>query len=213
VGENQTYFLAEGFYTQLNDPFVSELIMDGDEAILFRTNGSGAAVAGMNLEGKWAYGDKLNLTMGYTLQQSKYDEKEIIWEPESGNPDSTTTTKNLVRTPKNYGYMVLNWNPSPQWEMVINGNYTGTMKVPHMINADNEYTVLKDSPEFIELGFKISREFSLSETMKLKAYTGVKNLLNSYQNDFDAGLYRDAGYIYGPGAPRMFYIGIQAGMW
>jgi outer membrane receptor for ferrienterochelin and colicins len=213
VDENQTYILAEGFYTQLNDPFVSELIMDGDEAILFRTNGSGAAVAGMNLEGKWAYGDKLNLTMGYTLQQSKYDEKEIIWEPESGNPDSTTTTKNLVRTPKNYGYMVLNWNPSPQWEMVINGNYTGTMKVPHMINADNEYTVLKDSPEFIELGFKISREFSLSETMKLKAYTGVKNLLNSYQNDFDAGLYRDAGYIYGPGAPRMFYIGIQAGMW
>ena len=37
-------------------------------------------------------------------------------------------------------------------------------------------------------------------TMQL--YGGVQNLFNAYQKDFDKGVDRDSGYIYGPSLPR-----------
>jgi len=39
--------------------------------------------------------------------------------------------------------------------------------------------------------------------------SGVKNLFNSYQSDFDTGDYRDPGYMYGLGAPRTIYFGVR----
>ena len=38
---------------------------------------------------------------------------------------------------------------------------------------------------------------------------GVQNILNAYQKDFDEGPKRDAGYIYGPGLPRRFFLGCK----
>ena len=43
----------------------------------------------------------------------------------------------------------------------------------------------------------------------LELFTGVKNIPNSYQDDFDTGKNRDSGYIYGPAAPRTFFIGLR----
>jgi outer membrane receptor for ferrienterochelin and colicins len=37
----------------------------------------------------------------------------------------------------------------------------------------------------------------------------MKNILDSYQNDFDKGINRDAGYIYGPMQPRTVYLGLN----
>lgn len=50
----------------------------------------------------------------------------------------------------------------------------------------------------------------LSSSSKINA--GVKNLADSYQSDLDKGEDRDAGYIYGPVSPRMFYVGIEHGI-
>ncbi len=38
-----------------------------------------------------------------------------------------------------------------------------------------------------------------------------KNIFNSYQSDFDMGINRDPGYIYGPGSPRTIYFGLKLG--
>ena len=40
---------------------------------------------------------------------------------------------------------------------------------------------------------------------------GVKNILNAYQSDFDAGINRDPAYVYGPVTPRTIYLGIRFG--
>ena len=40
-------------------------------------------------------------------------------------------------------------------------------------------------------------------------YPGVQNIFDSYQDDFDKGAHRDAGYIYGPGIPRSYFVGCK----
>jgi outer membrane receptor for ferrienterochelin and colicins len=43
----------------------------------------------------------------------------------------------------------------------------------------------------------------------LEINAGVKNVLVHYQRDLDQGMDRDAGYIYGPAAPRTFFAGVN----
>ena len=43
----------------------------------------------------------------------------------------------------------------------------------------------------------------------LQLYGGVQNLFNAYQKDFDKGVDRDSGYIYGPSLPRSWFIGAK----
>ena len=40
---------------------------------------------------------------------------------------------------------------------------------------------------------------------------GVKNLFDSFQEDFDVGPTRDSDYVYGPIAPRTIFIGLKFG--
>ena len=37
----------------------------------------------------------------------------------------------------------------------------------------------------------------------------LRNILNSYQNDFDRYENRDSGYIYGPSLPRSVFVGAK----
>jgi outer membrane receptor for ferrienterochelin and colicins len=46
---------------------------------------------------------------------------------------------------------------------------------------------------------------------KLRVFAGVKNIFNAYQDDFDYGIDRDPGYVYGPVEPRTFYVGLKIG--
>ncbi|MDA3843661.1 MAG: hypothetical protein PF588_04725 [Candidatus Kapabacteria bacterium] len=41
---------------------------------------------------------------------------------------------------------------------------------------------------------------------------GTIELQAQLDNDFDKGLYRDAGYVYGPSRPRTLFFGIKAGI-
>ena len=38
---------------------------------------------------------------------------------------------------------------------------------------------------------------------------GIKNLTNSYQNNFDSYKNRDSNFVYGPSTPRVFYFSIK----
>lgn len=48
--------------------------------------------------------------------------------------------------------------------------------------------------------------------MNLELSAGVKNIFNSYQKDLDFGPLKDAGYVYGPALPRMFFAGLKLTM-
>ncbi|PKP18596.1 MAG: colicin I receptor, partial [Bacteroidetes bacterium HGW-Bacteroidetes-23] len=61
----------EAFYTRLNDPFVLEQL---SETIWEKRNGKGADVYGINLEAKYAPGQKWQFQAGATIQKALYDE-------------------------------------------------------------------------------------------------------------------------------------------
>jgi outer membrane receptor for ferrienterochelin and colicins len=61
------------------------------------------------------------------------------------------------------------------------------------------------------MGFNFRYDVRLNGS-HAEIFGGMKNLFNSYQKDFDEGLDRDPGFIYGPLAPRSIYIGIRMGV-
>jgi outer membrane receptor for ferrienterochelin and colicins len=207
-----TYFLFEGFHTTLKDAFVNELVID-DEGVfsLYRSNGPGARVSGLNMESQIAFSRKLNLQIGFTVQQSLYNEEALIWEPESGNADSTASTRQILKTPGDYGYMVLAFSGQRGFGANLSGIYTGSMHMAHMLDAETAYTVIKTTPRFFDLRLKLTKDFRLSPDIKLELSTGVQNIFNSYQSDFDTGINRDGGYIYGPSRPCTIFVGITLG--
>lgn len=42
---------------------------------------------------------------------------------------------------------------------------------------------------------------------------GIRNIFNSYQNDFDVSEFRDPAYIYGPSLPRTVTFSIKFGLY
>ena len=73
------------------------------------------------------------------------------------------------------------------------------MLVPYfgMDQANPDVGELRTSTAFFDIGIKARYNIKLNGAT-LQIFAGIKNLLNSYQNDFDEEIYRDPGYIYGP---------------
>ena len=70
---------------------------------------------------------------------------------------------------------------------------------------------LVKSGEFMDLGINFAYHFDLGDNVKLEFNLGMKNIFNSFQDDFDRGAYRDASWVYGPLNPRTIYFGIKLG--
>ncbi|MFW5708541.1 MAG: hypothetical protein ACOC12_11490, partial [Bacteroidota bacterium] len=66
------------------------------------------------------------------------------------------------------------------------------------------------SDPFWDLGTRISYNTRLNNS-GVQVFAGVKNIFNSYQKDFDSGIERDPGYLYGPMLPRTIYFGLRIG--
>jgi outer membrane receptor for ferrienterochelin and colicins len=213
-GRFESNFVIDGFYTYLNNPFITanQTELPSGVAVITKRNGEGALVAGTNLEANLAFSSKLIVQMGATLQAAVYDEAEEIWAPESvtdANQDSIITSKNILRTPNAYGFLTATWTPLAPLSLSASGIFTGAMEVPHVIDPDSEYTILERTPTFFETNLKATYEFSLSDEFHLDLSAGVQNLFNSFQEDFDTGADRDAGYIYGPVRPRTVFVGVK----
>jgi len=201
-GAFQVNLLAEGFYTRLSDVFVLEDIGERDGVLIKeRRNGSGARVMGLTLEGKLAYLSLFQLQAGATLQQSHYDEPEK-WSK------TAPAEKKIFRTPNTYGYFTATYTPIKPLSIALSGTYTGSMLVPHKAGyiADD---VAVNTPDFFDLGVKVAYDFKLYKSMDLQLSAGVQNLFNAYQSDFDKGVERDSGYIYGPASPRSYFAGLR----
>lgn len=214
-GKTQLNIVAEGFYTQLENPFIfaDQEELPNSVAVITKRNGDGASVAGINLEANMAIGSKLLVQSGATIQQATYDTEEELWAPENPNANTpATTTKRLLRTPNAYGYFSLVYTPLKVLSIAYSGVVTGKMDVAHVIDADTEQTVLKRTQSFFENNIKLSYTFRTADKYSLKLFGGIQNILNSYQDDFDLGADRDAGYVYGPLSPRTFFMGLSFGL-
>ncbi len=192
------------FYTSLNDIHVletEEIDVDNDGTIdqlrSTRINSDSAKVYGGEIEAGYVYSKYFQFDLGLTVQQSELSEAE---------PDFNT--KDFFKTPNYYGYFVstLKLNPA---KLLVSGILTGPMKVPHFAGSIPEDR-LETSKTFFELNVGIEYTFKLDKNDKedgLTIFAGVKNVLNSFQDDFDEGIERDAGYVYGPRIPRTYYFG------
>jgi len=198
-------FTLETFHNRLNDAFI--LQPKGEDEFgenFLKQNGDGATVNGITLELRGNYDKKIQLETGFTLQRAEYD-----------NPvqyiDELEGIREFIRTPNNYGFALLYFTPLPSWTSTLNYIYTGTMKVPHFAGAPNQSVdEIINSPAFSELSIKTAYNFSTpSLGVNWEVYTGIKNLFNAYQDDFDIGKNRDSNFVYGPAQPRTFYIGVK----
>ena len=213
----QSNIVVEGFYTDLIDPFITtdQMELPNGVAVVTKRNGSGASVYGINLEVNAAFQQKWILNAGLTLQAARYDEEEQIWSPEEisdANTDSVISTDHILRTPNTYGYMSLTYRPVDAWSITYSGVYTGTMNVAHVIDPETEFTIIEETPEFLESNLKVNYTLPFKEKGWVEIFGGVQNIFNAYQGDFDTGPDRDPSYIYGPNRPRTIFFGVKFGM-
>jgi len=213
-GAGEGNFIIDGFYIILSDPFIlsDQIELPNGVGVVTKRNGSGASVFGLNFESNVAITRKWIIQAGATVQRALYDEREIIWSPllvTESNKDSIVSTNRLLRTPNVYGFLSMDWRPVHEWSLSLSSVYTGSMQVKHIIDVDNEFPVWVNTRSFLEVNFKMSKEWHLHKTMPLTVSMGIQNIFNAYQDDFDTGVQRDAGYIYGPSRPRTVFFGVS----
>lgn len=209
----QTSLLAEAFFTQLNNPFINVstgATLPNGSIVEEVRNGSGARVQGLNYEVGWAPNPGFTLQLGGTLQRSAYTELQTLFEPE-GEPlpgETIVSTMRFLRTPDTYGYFNMYYAHSPKTSIDLTGTYTGSMLVP-LIVSDSGFLELKESKQFLDINVKVNHEMDINKRLHIESSVGIKNLLNSFQDDFQSGAARDAGYIYGPVLPRTLFVSIK----
>ena len=198
-----------GFSTKLKDAFVlQEVGTDEDgNSLMEKSNGGNSNVLGATSELRANYNRKLQVEVGLTLQQSQYDEA-VEWSEELPG------TTDYLRTPNSYGYFTVTWTPAEKFKAAFSGIYTGTMLVPHYGLPGDPGTIENDelfeSPAFMETNLKISYTSNVRRLdSSVEFFSGISNMFNQYQNDFDSGKNRDSGYIYGPAKPINFFIGLK----
>jgi outer membrane receptor for ferrienterochelin and colicins len=191
----------EAFYTRLNDPFVLEQL---SETIWEKRNGKGADVYGVNLEAKYAPGQKWQFQAGATIQKALYDEA-VQW-----SENLTNTNRNFFRSPNVYGNLMATFSPKKAFQNNISVVYTGKMYAQHYAGFIAEDR-LETTGDFYEVNLKSSYTFVVKEKLHLQLSGGIQNLFNQYQKDFDLGVNRDATYIYGPSRPRTIFVGLKIG--
>lgn len=199
-GNVQTNLLVEGFFTDLSDVFALRQLEGTDaqgNAVLERYNGSGATVLGLNIEAKAFFSSHFDAQAGVTLQRSRYKHPEY-W---SDNPD-VAPEKRMFRTPDVYGYLTANLEIFPKFKAILTGTLTGPMTVQHLVGSGTDVDIAVRTQSFFDAGLKFSYCFNLFKEVDLDVTAGINNIFNSYQNDFDCGVLRDSGYMYGPSLPR-----------
>lgn len=199
-------FTLEGFYTQLKDAFFQfPLGQDAFGERFEKRNGPGATVKGITLETRTNFDYVVQIEAGFTSQLSEFD-KAVE------NIEGLAKTREFLRTPNNYGYATLTYNPTKTWNISANAVYTGSMLLTHFGGVGTGQTVDEyyRTKSFTDVGFRIGHTFEFEKVKSgLELFAGMKNIFNAYQNDFDTGKNRDSNYVYGPSLPRSVIFGLR----
>ncbi|TXD49668.1 TonB-dependent receptor [Polaribacter sp. IC073] len=199
-------FTVEGFYTHLDDAFYQfPLGKDQFGERFEKRNGSGATVKGITLEARANFDYVVELEAGFTVQSSLFDESVE-------NIEGLPSKREFLRTPNNYGYATLTYTPIKKLAISANLLYTGKMDIIHFAGDNTGQTVdeYDVTPNFTELSLRGSYTIEMEKLKTgFELFGGVKNVTDSYQNDFDTGKNRDSNYVYGPAAPRTYFVGVK----
>jgi len=191
-----------GFRTNLTDAFALVEVGESEygELIFERINEGGAHVQGLEVEAGAIIG-KFSLLARLTVQEALYDSEVEVFDG--------VFSDRIMRTPNVYGNFSLAWQARRNLDIFVGASYTGEMEVPH----DCDEPTVNTTDQMVTIDADISWDieggvFDNALTMK----TGIKNITNEFQEDLDLGPERDAGYVYGPGTPRTFTIGLEVGI-
>ena len=199
-------FTLEAFYTRLLDAFALEEAGQDEFGLIYeKVNGANSTVQGVTAEFRINLNRKMQFETGATFQTSAYDEPIAY----SSTLEPTT---NYLKTPDRYGFYTLTLMPGPYFNASLSGIYTGKMQLLHVAGAPE----LPDSDEYVITQPYFENNLKLSYMIPMKNIesgiefsTGIKNIFNAYQEDFDTGKNRDSNYIYGPALPRTVFFGIK----
>lgn len=208
-----TEILLEGFYTQIDHPFITEPQDNDDYLSKVKRNGSGAYVSGINFRIDNSFDQKIQTQVGITWQAARYDKPEEILDREKITEGGISSSKKIMRTPNLYGYFTAHYEISNRFSSDLSGVYTGSMVVPYYGGGElwNGKARFYDSPEFLELDAALDYQVHLTADHEVDLRAGIQNILNSYQDNFDSGPKRSNSFIYGPYRPRTFFVGIKIG--
>lgn len=198
-------FTLEGFYTHLRDAFFLAPLGEDEFGERFeKQNGDGAKVKGITLEVRANYNKRVQLEAGFNIQSSRFDSPVE-------NVEGLPALRRFLRTPNEYGFATFSFTPNERFNTSLNYVFTGPMTIAHFAGAPeqlvDEYV---KSKAFSELSIKSSYTFSIDRIKSgIEIFGGIKNIFDAYQDDFDTGKNRDSNYVYGPAAPRTFFMGLR----
>lgn len=199
-------FTVEGFYTKLKDAFFQYPLGEDDFGQIFeKRNGDEAVVKGITVEVRANFDYVVQIEAGFTFQKSQF--KTPV-----ENIVGLETSRKFLRTPDNYGYATITYNPTKNWSLSANAVFTGEMLLTHVAGLNtgqnvNEYFV---TPTFTDIGFRAGHTFPFPKIKSgFELFGGMKNIFNAYQNNFDIGKNRDSNFVYGPNMPRTVFLGMR----
>ncbi len=190
---------VNAFYTELEDAFA--LTDERDDPLtpedeFYRINAGGADVYGVEVSTGYMQGP-FEGQVGVVLQQAEYDEPQDF--------DST----DFFYMSETSGVFRLYWRDPRTVDLFVGARYYGKMKVPHYAGYIAEDR-LETTPSFLAIDVSLSRAIRVGDDA-LTLGLGCKNITDDYQDDFDQGPDRDAGYVYGPRLPRTWYVSAKYG--
>ncbi|WP_019037678.1 TonB-dependent receptor [Psychroflexus tropicus] len=209
----QLDFLLEGFYTALEDPFTivsTGAVLPNGSILEEVRNGESSNVFGTNFEFGVSPNPEWRFQLGGTLQKTEFENPQVLFESLGAPGESDIVIDEFVRVPDLYGYLNATWLPSEKFNVDLTGTYTGEMVVPLVI-SDTGFLQLNNVDPFLDLNLKLETHYDFNDDFMVTLSGGVRNMFNSFQDDFDTGAGRDSDYVYGPNLPRTFFIGIKFG--
>ncbi|MEO1652358.1 MAG: TonB-dependent receptor [Bacteroidota bacterium] len=214
IRNQQISLVLEGFYTRLKNPFTivsTGSVLENGSILEEVRNGQSAYVSGSNFELNYSPSSNWTFQMGGTWQRSRYQEAQVLFEPETPNEEEPlVSNQRFLRNPNFYGYLTTSWQALSQLSVDLTGTFTGSMLVPRVV-SESGFIQINESNPFLDINLKVAYDFELGKKVQLQLSSGVQNIFNSYQDDFDIGAGRDSDYIYGPARPRTFFFGLTIG--
>ena len=199
-------FTVEGFYTKLKDAFFQFPLGEDEFGQIFqKRNGDEAVVKGITLEARANFDYVVQLEAGFTFQKSQF--KSPV-----ENIAGLEAKREFLRTPNNYGYATVTYNPNRNWAITANGVFTGSMLLAHVGGEGTGQTFDEyfESQSFTDLGIRAGHTFNLPKMKSgIEVFGGLKNIFDAYQKNFDTGKNRDSNFIYGPNMPRTVFFGLR----
>lgn len=203
--------VLSGFYTLLRNPFVhiERASQINGTAVQLKSNGDEGLVRGLNLEYQGAWRNGLESQVSFTAQQAFFNSPQLLWEDEANDGLRSLSSDRFLRTPNLYGYFRLQYPLKELFTLNAALNYTGSMDIARLVDADTEELELLETPAFFDFQTSLERVMIESDLWSLRLKLGVKNIFNAFQEDLPTGADRDASYIYGPMLPRTYFLSIN----